>query len=121
MSAGVFEISRYETDPGIIHPIRIQPETADASVGGATNDPPAGAATGLGSASVSRGRRSNGINARLVRVQFDGTVPTGYAANSPISIPALNPEFYDAAVRGAAGTYLGVTVVVVGRTPETIN
>lgn len=121
MSAGAFEITAYETDSGAIHPIRIQPETAAAAIGGATNAAPAGAATGLGSASVSRGRRANGINARLVRLRFTGTPPTGYQANGTVTIPALQPEFYDAAVRGATATYLGVAAEVSGRSPETIN
>lgn len=121
MSAGAFEITGYETDPGTVHPIRIQPETIAAAIGATTNAAPAGNPTGLGSASVSRGRRANGINARLVRFTFDGTPPTGYLANSTITIPALTPEFYDAAVRGATGTYLGATVEVSGRSPETIN
>lgn len=121
MSAGAFEITAYETDPGAIHPIRVQPETIAASIGATTNSAPTGAATGLGSASVSRGRRANGINARLVRLTFTGTPPTGYLANSTITIPALTPEFYDAAVRGATATYLGAGAVVSGRSPETIN
>lgn len=121
MSAGAFEISKYETDSGAIHPIRIQPETAAAAIGGATNAAPAGAVDGLGSASVSRGRRANGINARLVRLRFTGAPPTGYLANGTVTIPALAPEFYDAAVRGAEATYLGVAAEVTGRSPETIN
>lgn len=121
MSAGAFEITRYETDPGTIHPIRVQPETLAATLGGTANAAPTGAATGLGSASVSRGRRANGINARLVRLRFTATPPTGYLANSTIAIPALTPEFFDAATRGATGTYLGVAVVAAGRSPETIN
>lgn len=121
MSAGAFEITGYETDSGAIHPIRIQPETEQATIGGVANAAPAEDPTGLGSASVSRGRRSNGINARLVRLSFTGTPPTGYLVNGTVTIPALQPEFYDAAVRGATGTYLGVAVRVSGRSPETIN
>lgn len=121
MSAGAFEIAAYETDPGVIHSIRIQPETLAATVDGTANAAAAGAITGLGSASVSRGRRANGINARLVRLRFTGAAPTGYLANGTVTIPALTPEFYDGAIRGATGNYLGVAVEVAGRSPETIN
>jgi hypothetical protein len=121
MSSGPFVISRYETDPGVVHPIKVQPETIAASIGGVSNAAPAGAATGLGSASISRGRRANGINARLVRINFEGSPPAGYQENSSIAIPALTPAFYAAAIRGATVSYLGTTGVVSGRSPETIN
>jgi len=121
MSAGAFEISKYETDSGAIHPIRVQPETLAATIDGNTNAAPAGAVDGLGSASVSRGRRANGINARLVRLRFSGTPPTGYLTNGTVTIPALTPEVYDAAIKGATGTYLGASVIVSGRSPETVN
>lgn len=121
MSAGAFQIEAYETDPGTIHAIRVQPETLAATVGGVANTAADGAIVGLGSASVSRGRRANGINARLVRLRFTGTPPTGYLANGTVTIPALTPEFYDAATRGTEGTYLSVAVEVAGRSPETIN
>lgn len=121
MSAGAFQIEAYETDPGTIHAIRVQPETLAATIGGTANAAATGAIVGLGSASVSRGRRANGINARLVRLRFTGTPPTGYLENGTVTIPALTPEFYDAAIRGATGSYLGVAVEVSGRSPETIN
>lgn len=121
MSAGAFSIESYETDPGIIHSIRVQPETLEAVIGAVTNDAADGEPTGLGSASVSRGRRANGINARLVRLRFTAAPPTGYLPNGTVTIPALTPEFYDAAIRGATGTYLGIAVEVAGRSPETVN
>lgn len=121
MSAGAFQVSKYETDAGAIHPIRVQPETLAAAIGETANTAPDGETDGEGSASVGRGRRANGINARLVRLKFGNTPPAGYLANGTTTIPALTPEFYDAATRGATGTYLGAAVTVSGRSPETVN
>lgn len=121
MSAGAFQVSKYETDAGAIHPIRVQPETLAAAIGATTNAAPTEAVDGEGSASVSGGRRSNGINARLVRLKFGATPPTGYLPNGVTTIPALTPEFYDAATRGAEATYLGSPATVSGRSPETVN
>lgn len=121
MSAGAFSISKYETNEGSIHPIRVQPETLAATIDSIANAAPAGAVDGEGSASVSKGRRANGINARLVRLRFTGAVPEGYLANGTVTIPALTPAFYDAATRGAVGSYLGSPVTVSGRSPETVN
>lgn len=121
MSAGAFEISKYQTNEGNVHPIRIQPETLAAAIGATTNAAPAAEADGEGSASVSKGRRANGINARLVRLRFTAAPPAGYQANGTITIPALLPAFYDAAKKGAEATYLGTACVVSGRSPETVN
>lgn len=123
MSAGPFSISFYTTDDGNVMPITVQPETLAAAIGAATNAGAAGPATGnFGSVSVGQGKRTNGVNARLVRFRFpSGSEPDGYAPNSTLVIPALNDAFYAAATRGASITYLGATGQVIGRTGETIR
>jgi len=124
MSAGAFTLSKYESNAGNIYNVKVQPETLAASIGtggaAATNTPPAGAVDQEVSAIVGGSTRTNGIHTRGVRLRFTGAVPDGYLANSVVFIPALNETFYNAATKGAEGTYLGVGVRVVGRRPETI-
>lgn len=117
MSAGNFIRSRYESDAGNIHPIRIQPETADATIG-SVNAAPAGAVDVPISARVSGGSRQIGLTARKVRLAFTGTPPTGYAANSVVTIPILTPARFNSVAVGTTGTYLGTAVEVVGKTSE---
>lgn len=103
-----------------IHPIRIQPETQTLQIGVAENNPPAGAINNPRRVFVSGSRRRRGlIFSRMIRVTWAGAPPTGYLAGSTLSIPALNEAIYNAAEQdGAAGTYLGVAIRVVGRSPQ---
>lgn len=117
MSAGEFVRSRYESDAGNVHPIRVQPETIAATIGSA-NTAPAGTIDLSISAKVSGGRRELGLIARKVRLAFTGAAPTGYAEDSIVSIPILTPTVYDGIAVGTTGTYLGAAVEVVGKTPE---
>lgn len=126
MSAGAYSRSRYEDNQGNVWKIRVQPETEGLIVDGVTNTPPAGAFTpGFPSAQVSRGRNSIGVNARLCRIKFAATAPTGYDPNGTISLPVLTQAAQSAFVPDAVGTYtLGGTdhaIVVVGTTPEKIK
>lgn len=124
MSQGPFVTRAYQAsyDTTQIHPIRVQPETAGLSITiGGTATLNTGSTSAINnpiSAVVSRGRRSKGLNARLIRVKFlQGEEPESYTPNSAIALPVLNPALMNA-VEGATGTYLGGTVVVVGTTPE---
>lgn len=125
MSAGVFERSKYQADYGggtAIHPIRIQPETAELTINSVTNDPPAGAVTNPISALVSRGRRSLGLHPRFVTIAFTATPPTGYATGQTYRVPLLTPTIAAEAVSGATGTYLGVAIEVVSNgAPEIVR
>lgn len=124
MSAGTFVRSRYQAtyDTNAIHPIRVQPETIAASIGGTANDPPAGAANSPISALSSIGSRARGLKPRMINIQFPATgQPTGYKALGVTSIVALTAEFWALAVNGAAITYLGVTCTVIGRTSESAD
>jgi len=122
MSAGAFQIANYASDTGVSYPIRVQPETLALSIGGVAN---AGSATdpaaGVPSANAGGSRRKNGVNARQVRIRFTGTPPTGYKADSIISLPVLTSTAYNSYTRGQTGTYLGGSVICVGKTAEAIR
>lgn len=123
MSAGAFVRSKYAcTDTGLIHPIRVQPETITASIGGVANTAPTGAVSNNISARVSGGKRTLGLTARRVNLQAPATgQPATYLASGLTSIPALSEAFYNAAVKGATCTYNTVAYTVVSRTPEVVN
>lgn len=122
MSAGAFTRSKYEDDAGIVHNIRIQPETLALVIGAQTNGAPAGAVTGRVSAKVSGGRREIGLNARKVTVAFnEGSAPDGYDPTGTIALPWLQVLSFASINRGATGTYLGAPITVVGKTPEAAN
>lgn len=119
MSAGAFVNSFYDAFYAAnVHPIRIQPETASASVGSTTNAAPSGPADNPISAQVSRSTRALGLHARIVFAKIAGTPPTGYSTVSKIRIPALNASFFAACTKGATLTYLGTTWTVTGRREE---
>ena len=121
MSAGQFNKTKYETNQGNIVPIKVQPETADAVIGGVTNTAPTGDLTGgFPSARVSGSNRMIGINARTVTVRHTASL-AGYKDDSPLTFPCLTPAFYDACQEGATGTYLGTACIVVGTKPEKIK
>lgn len=121
MSAGAFTTSKYaSTATATVHPIRVQPETLALQLGSTANAAPSGTAV-LPSAQVSRGRRSIGINARTVTIKFaTGAAPTGYKAESPITLPWLqeNTAFTGAVPGVTAVTYLGQTAILVGKSSE---
>ncbi len=123
MSAGPFERTFYETSTengGFILSCRVQPETLAATIGGSANAAPDGPATAPGSATISQGRRSAGVNMRYVSLEFTGAAPTGYSGD-PVRIPVLDPATFASWTLGATGTYLGSDVQVIGRTGETIK
>jgi hypothetical protein len=122
MSAGNFITSFYASNrTGLVHPIRIQPETLALEIGGVANATPGGPATNPISAQVSQSKRSLGLNARTVTIKFPTAAPTGYAVGSTITLPWLNSANFDAISKSDAVTYLGATGEVVGTKPETAN
>lgn len=127
MSAGSPITAKYQDGNGVVRPIRIQPETLTLTLNGVANDETADPlVSGVPSAKVSGGRRSIGVNARLVRfIITAATPPPGYKAGSPISLPVLTPTSFAAYSRGQTGTYnlngTDYDIAFVGKTPETIN
>lgn len=123
MSAGSFENVFYETSSengGFILRARVQPETLAAEFGGTDNAAPAGPATAPGSATISQGRRTAGVNMRYVTVAWDAAPPTGYSGLTA-RIPVLDPATFTAWTLGSEGTYLSTAATVVGRTGETVK
>lgn len=127
MSAGDFTSAVYETNSGVFYRIRTQPETLALSINSVTNASASGTpGADTPSARVGSGRQSFGVNAKLVRLRFTGTVPDGYSGGKDtISLPVLTNAAFTAYAPGQTGTYTlngtGYDVVVVGRTPETIK
>lgn len=125
MSAGAFTNSKYSAsygDGSNIHPIRVQPETIEATGNAEDNDPPAGDISNPISVLSSKSRRSPGIHPRYVRIRLTGAAPTGYSENSVLRLVCLNQAFYEAiAAKGTAVTYLGTTWEVIGFSPEFVT
>jgi len=117
MSAGAFINGFYESNNGRIYRAKLQPETAALVIGGVTNVVPAGPATEEISATLGSGNDRGRMYARSVTVAFTGAIPSGYSGD-PVRVPLLTPAPFNAAVPGAAGTYLGESVTVVGRRAE---
>jgi hypothetical protein len=123
MSAGPFETAFYETSSengSYVLRCRVQPETLAATIGGTANAGVAGPATAPGSATISQGRRSAGVNMRYVTLGFTAGAPTDYSGD-PVRIPVLDPAVFADWTLGATGTYLGVAVEVLSRVGETVK
>lgn len=123
MSAGAFENSFYEMSAengGFVLRCRVQPETLAAEIAGTANAGVAGPATAPGSATISQGRRTAGVNMRYVTLSWTGTKPTGYDGDT-VKIPVLDPAVFADWTLGATGTYLAQAVEVVGRVGETVK
>lgn len=120
MSNGPFTISKYETDNGDIVPIKVQPETLTATFDSTANAAPAGAVSeGFPSADVSRSKRAIGIHARTISVRIT-TPASGYADNSLVRIPVMQPSVYNGAAKGDAVTCAAGSGTVAGKSPEFI-
>jgi len=119
MSGGAFTLSKYQSDTTAnIFACRIQPETAACTIATVANAAPAGAVTMPGRIRLSSGRKTVGVRPRKVSLQWTATPPLGYKAGAVVKIVALTPAFFAACTIGATGTYAGVAVQVVGRSPE---
>lgn len=122
MSAGAFQLGRYEgNDNAKIYPIRVQPETIAAELGGTANAGPSGALTEEILVKVSRSSRGYGVRPRKVSFRFTGGVPAGYAAGQSYSIPVLQEATWDGVSTGATGTYLGEAIQIIGKSPESVR
>jgi hypothetical protein len=120
MSAGAFVGTFYAASyAAATHPIRVQPETLAATIGGTANVAPAGPATSPISARGSGSKRSLGLIARKISIVAPVTgAPAGYLPGGRTTIPALTVAFFNLAVKNATITYLGAPFRVVGRSAE---
>lgn len=116
MSAGPFLISKYESDEGVVHSIRIQPETLTV----ADNAEPAGAVT-ASFVKVSGSRRSFGVHPRRITLSRSvGTADYG-SAKAYARIPMLTLAAFDAAVVGSTVAYAGVDWVIASKAAESVR
>lgn len=124
MSAGNFIFSRYLVSGLAGNPImiaRIQPETQDLVLGGASNTPGGATVTLPLRVNVSGGNNSLGVKPRTVTLRWVDGVPTGYSPNGTLRLPILGEALWESVDPGiTTGTYLGGTVRVVGKQPERI-
>jgi hypothetical protein len=123
MSSGRFTTAIYETSAengGFKLRCRVQPETLAASFGGTENAAPSGPTTAPGSATISQGRRTAGVNMRYVTVEWTGDPPDDYDGLTA-RIVVLDPAVFADWAFEATGTYLGTAAKIVGRTGETVR
>lgn len=123
MSSGAFQDVFYETSAengGYVMGARVLPATLAASFASTANAAPDGPATAPGSATISQGRRTAGVNMRYVTVKWDGAPPTGYTGLTA-RIPVLDPAVFATWTDKSAGTYLGTAAKIVGRNGETVR
>ena len=122
MSAGTFTRSRYSSSiTGLIHPIRVQPETLDLALTSSPSTTNAGATSAISnpiSADVSRSNRGLGLRPRKATFEILGTPPTGYSSSSVVTLPILNETLFGALTVGTSVNYLGTTWQVISTSPE---
>lgn len=109
-----FTTTKYESDDGIIHPIRIATDRVAAA-----GTAPTGAVSSNAYAKISKTNREFGIRPRGVRlVRTLGTAPLTFKRYS--FVPVLTAEAFDtdAFDPGAQVTVDGVAWTVAGRVPE---
>jgi len=125
MSAGNFVQVAYSASYGNgnhIHPIKLQPETLAADIGGTTNNAAENANIDTPiSAIVSASRRGLGLHPRIIYAKIVGTPPTGYSTNAKCRIVALSEAFYNEATIGGTLNYLGKTWEITGFGPELVR
>lgn len=120
MSAGKFEYKQYETDDGSIVNVRVQPETALATLNGTVNADGQGSVTVKGIFPLNLGgKRLKPFSARCVTLKWNSTAPTGYDAGSLVRIPVFQKAVYAGCAVGDAATYLGTAATIVGKSPHT--
>lgn len=121
MSAGSFVQSKYQSDTGDVHVIKVQPETIAATLGGTANAAVAGAIDSVFAAEVNRGARAYGLRPRKVTVAFETDVPTGYRPYTSLSIPVLSASVFAGVSPGDTVSYAGGSGVVTSKSGEDIN
>lgn len=122
MSAGKTIIVGYESylDEGGIYRVRIQPETAVASLGLITNSPPVGSPNRAGLIRVSAPKNGAGLKPRLLylKLALGSEPPPDYSLDSKTCIPALTEVFYKTVIVARQVEYLNTLWIVTGGRPE---
>lgn len=119
MSAGQFINAKYSSlSTGLIHRIRIQPETQALVLDGTNNAGPGADVNSPIAVQVTNTRRSLGITPRTITVRFTTTLPTGYKPDQLYRLVILTNSLWQDTAIGATGTYLGQPIEVVSKSPE---
>lgn len=125
MSAGQTLLTVYESyyDVGGLYPIRIQPESASASIGTVSNSPPSGVANRAARVKVTNSRRGAGLKPRLLylKIALGSDPPPDYKLDSRTYIPALTESFYKLAITTKQIEYLNGLWIVTGGSPEYLH
>lgn len=127
MSAGNFEVGKYEDEAGNIWECRVQPETKGLTLDSVANDYPTGDPTpDLPTLPVNiSSRRRFGIKMRTVTIELtaDGTAGTSdYAGTGTrFTIPVFDPTVWSGYGKGQTGTYLGIACVYRTKSSEEVN
>ena len=108
-----------------MHPVKIQPETTQATLGGEANNFPASNTAGVTkskiSCKVSKGRKEIGLGPRTVSLKFstgEGTFPDGYKPGTILTIPVFKKSLWDSVSKGDTANYLSKACVVTSTSPE---
>lgn len=113
MSAGNFVDVLYESDTADVHFLTIQPETAEATINGATNAAAAGPATSDFWFQRNRGATEYGGKPRFIRIRWNaGAAPTGYSQSRSLLVPVLTTAVFNGCSIGDAVTYLGSAATI---------
>ena len=119
MSFGPFIFSKYQSNGGSIHRIRIQPESLTLSINGINNGVPAGDVDNQRGVSASGKRSILFVGARRIGVRVTNNAGP-YAEGTVHYVPVMTPNVFQQMIdnRGEAGTYNGSAVVCIGGSPE---
>lgn len=121
MSAGAFSNTRYESDGGTIHFIKVQEETLTMTVGGTANDAPTGAIDSQFAAETSRGAKAYGLRPRKINVSFTDEPPTGYRPYTSLQLPILTTDLFESISDNDVVVYAGGTGEVSSKVAENIR
>jgi hypothetical protein len=123
MAAGAFELIKYTTNLGIVTNIKTHVATEGLTISTLVNNGATGTLTpGAPLAKVSGSRKTDGIHARGVRVQFTTPPATGgYKLGTNIFLPVFVLATYNTYALGAVGTYNGGSVKITGKVDEKVK
>jgi hypothetical protein len=122
MSAGPFVIRNYESDTLPGNPImvaRVQPETSDLVLGGATNESGGATVTLPLRVNIAGNRNALGVKPRTVTLRWVGDAPEGYQQSGRLVVPIFSRALWDSIdPLITTGIYLDEEVIVISKTPE---
>lgn len=127
MSAGTFEVGKYEDGAGNVWECRLQPETKGLELDSVANAyPTADPTADLPTLPVNvTSRRKFGIKMRSVTIELtaDGTAQTAdYEGNGTrFTIPVFDPTVWAGYAKGQTGTYLGIACIFRTKSNEEVN